>query len=208
MLILEQYGIRLRRITVNDIDQIRQWRNSDFVRKKMIYQKVISQKEQEKWFASINNPLNYYFIIEHEGEDIGVINAKSYSTQLGFGEGGIFMKNEQYTNSLLPAYSTLCLLNAVFLELNLCELSKIQVLKLNTKTISYNQLLGYQVTKKTSRGMAVEMILTKHRYRLYSERINRAAGLLTSIPNLTVIGEPSELNLPEINNYLTNHLIP
>jgi hypothetical protein len=208
MLILEQYGIRLRRITINDIEQIRQWRNSDFVRKKMIYQKLISQKEQEKWFASINNPFNYYFIIEHNGEDIGVINAKSYSREGGFGEGGIFMKNEQFTYSLLPAYSTLCLLNAVFLELQLCELSKIQVLKINTKTISYNQLLGYQITKSTSRGIAVEMMLTKERYQTYSKRINRAAGLLTKAPFLSVIGEPSELNLPEINNLLTTRLTP
>jgi UDP-4-amino-4,6-dideoxy-N-acetyl-beta-L-altrosamine N-acetyltransferase len=208
MLVLEQYGIRLRRINLDDIELIRQWRNSEFVRKKMIYQKVISQKEQQQWFDSVNNSFNYYFMIEHSGEKIGVINAKSYSTQLGFGEGGIFMKNEQYTNSLLPAYSTLCLLNAVFLELNLCELSKIQVLKRNTKTISYNQLLGYQVTKKTSRGMAVEMVLTKSRYQHYSQRINRAAGLLTAQPELTVTGKPSDLNLPEINNYLIGRSAP
>ena len=58
-MIIRKYGISLERLTEEDIELVRQHRNSEFIRKRMFYQKMITEEEQKKWFQSINNDFNY-----------------------------------------------------------------------------------------------------------------------------------------------------
>jgi hypothetical protein len=50
MLTIEQYGVQLTRLQLDEIELVRNWRNQDFVAQNMDYQKHITQKEQKKWF--------------------------------------------------------------------------------------------------------------------------------------------------------------
>jgi hypothetical protein len=71
MLILKQYGVTLTRIQEKDIELIRYWRNQSDIVNFMEYKNYIFPEAQKKWFASIDNKLNYYFIIEFENKKIG-----------------------------------------------------------------------------------------------------------------------------------------
>ncbi|MBL4668534.1 MAG: GNAT family N-acetyltransferase [Flavobacteriales bacterium] len=90
-MIIEQYGIKLRRITESDIELIRYWRNHSDIREYMAFKKHITEKMQKEWFKSVNNKLNYYYIIESKGKDIGVINSKKINLKKMYGEGGVFV---------------------------------------------------------------------------------------------------------------------
>ena len=60
-LIINQYGVTLKRVEEQDIELIRKWRNYPSIRKQMGYQKIITKKRQKEWFRKINNKYNYYF---------------------------------------------------------------------------------------------------------------------------------------------------
>lgn len=76
-MIIKKYGIELQLLTKKDIELVRQERNKDFIRSKMINQSIINSKQQQKWFKTINNSNNFYFIIVHENKKIGLIHGKN-----------------------------------------------------------------------------------------------------------------------------------
>ena len=57
-MIITGYGIVLRRLTLEDIEQVRHWRNDPEINRWMIYQDRITSKQQREWFETINNPFN------------------------------------------------------------------------------------------------------------------------------------------------------
>jgi UDP-4-amino-4,6-dideoxy-N-acetyl-beta-L-altrosamine N-acetyltransferase len=162
-MIIEQYGIRLRRITQNDIELIRINRNRDSIRKNMSYQKKISPKAQEIWFQSVNNPNNYYFVIEYNGEKIGVINSKNIHWEDNYGEGGIFVWNEEYIGTTIPTCASLVLLNLSFDILNF-DKSYIRVLRSNENAINYNKMLGYTLVPYQEKNKLLLYLLTREKY--------------------------------------------
>ena len=105
MLILEQYGVRLVRIQEKDIELVRNWRNQSDIANYMEYRNFITPEAQKIWFQSIDNKNNYYFIIEYEGKQVGLINAKNFNSDLGFGEGGIFISDKEYINSFAAVFA-------------------------------------------------------------------------------------------------------
>ena len=60
-MIVRKYGITLRRLALEDIELVRQKRNSQEIRQVMHFKDEITPEMQLKWFESINNFENYYF---------------------------------------------------------------------------------------------------------------------------------------------------
>ncbi len=89
MIVLEQYGVKLTRLQEKDIELVRYWRNQHDIAKYMEYRNYITPQAQINWFKKINNPYNYYFIIEYDHKKVGLINSRDYNTEEGFAEGGI-----------------------------------------------------------------------------------------------------------------------
>ncbi len=203
MIALEQYGVKLTRLQQKDIELIRYWRNQHDVSMYMEYRNYINPKAQQEWFKSINNPYNYYFIIEFEGKKIGLINSRNYDQESGFSEGGIFIWNKEYIDSFAPVYSTLCLLNFVFFVLKVDKVSTIRILKTNTRAINYNKMIGYQLMPDQENVVNQVYKLNIDDYRIHGEKLNKAAVLLN--PNHHVLqyyGTDSPENLEEVNQLL------
>lgn len=207
MLILEQYGIKLCRVQKEDIELIRKWRNQKCVSEYMEYKKHITRWAQRKWFKKINNKFNYFFIIETEGKKVGVINVKNYNEALGFGEGGIFIGDQNYINSFVSVYSTLCLLNVTFMKLNLKK-SVIKILRNNYRAIQYNKLIGYKLLQNQDNVENQLYELTIEDYIKYGARLNKAATILNKNQStLHYSGIVSDLNIDAINQLLLNNTI-
>ncbi len=197
---IEQYGIKLRRVTFDDIEQIRIWRNQPEIRKRMAFKKYITKNMQEKWFKSINNKNNYYFIIHYEGKDIGVINCKNVNEKEAYGEGGIFISDPNYIGSMAPVFATLCLINAIFYVLKFSNKSFVQILQNNTVSISYNKSIGYSLIPGQEKLKNQWYVLTKEDYEIKAGKINKAAASLSGDQELPrVKGTVSEINLERIN---------
>jgi RimJ/RimL family protein N-acetyltransferase len=178
MIVLEQYGVRLTRLQKKDIELVRYWRNQADITNYMEYRNYITPTSQIKWFESINNKLNYYFIIEFENKKVGLINSKDYNHELGFGEGGIFIWDKNYIDSFVAIYSTLCLLNFVFFELKLSTVSRARILKNNLKAINYNKMIGYKLMPNQENEFNQLYELHIDDYIVNGLKLNKAATLL------------------------------
>lgn len=209
MLVLKQFDVRLIRLQYDDLELVRTWRNSAHVQNTMIYKEYITEEMQLAWFETINNPSNYYFIIEFDSKKVGLINAKNFDTNQGFGEGGIFIGIPEYEHSFAAVYASLCLLNFVFYLLDNINKSRIRIVKTNHRAIQYNKLLGYEWIEDSEDGLNEIYELTKENYLIKGLKLNKAAAIFTNgSSKMELIGEPSETNLMEINKLLFNKTPP
>lgn len=203
MLVIEQYGIQLKRLTQNDIELVRTWRNHKDIRKYMGYKKYITKSMQDIWFESVDNKYNYYFLIEYHEKSIGIINAKKINLKSASGEGGIFIWDNNLENEFIPVFASLCLLNTAFFVFKLFNKSFVQILRDNPKAIQFNKALGYILVPGQEKVKNPYYILTKEDYekkvmklRLFAEKYSSDFAL----PRIS--GIKSENNLAEINTIL------
>lgn len=202
MLTLEQYGVKLVRLQEEDIELVRHWRNQAEVSNYMEYRLHITPEQQTEWFRSINNKYNYYFIIHYEGKKVGLINAKDYVPSEGFGEGGIFIWDQDYINSFVAVFATLCLLNFSFHAVKLRK-SRARILRDNERAIHYNKLIGYKLLPGQENINNQLYELTLEDYIANATRLNNAAiALCNGNGAARYTGEPGEENMDEINDLL------
>lgn len=143
-MIIEKYEVCLKRLTEDMIELVCDWRNSPHVSQFMEYRKFITPEMQKSWFDKINNEENYYFIVEYNGDKVGLINIKDVDREKKFGEGGVFIANEKYLNSDISFRMALCINDFAFETLSLSYLIA-HILKDNLRAIKYNKLLGYKL---------------------------------------------------------------
>lgn len=139
-----KYGITLKRITIDDIEIIRQWRNSDEIQRNMHFRKYITKRMQKKWFHSIDNINNFYYLIEYKGEKIGLFNEKNIDWENKTSETGLFIANINYINTQIPILASLCLSEIGFYIIQ-GEKSYIRILKNNLQAIEYSLSFGYEL---------------------------------------------------------------
>lgn len=201
-MILEQFGVTLKRVELADIELIRKHRNSPEIRRNMEYKKHISAPAQIKWFESINNPNNYYFLILTEGKPVGVINAKNIDWKEKFGEGGIFIWDEEAISHSIAALASVLFLNFCFDYLQF-DLSYVKIMSSNTKAIAYNKSIGYRFVPYQENQRNQLYILTKERY---TRHVRKLVVTLSKIykdqAQLTIRGSITENNHPIVNRLL------
>jgi len=160
-MIIRKYDIELHRLTEDDIELVRQHRNSQVIRSKMFYQKIISKDDQVKWFDGINNSSNYYFIIIWKGKKVGLINGTILSQEAQTSTGGVFFWDEVVLQSYIPICASIILGDLTFLLLDVLESHAI-VRDDNKVALSFNKSLGYVVSKID--GNRIELSLNKKAY--------------------------------------------
>ena len=197
-MILSGFGISLRRITRSDIELIRTWRNQDFVRNQMFQSELITEVQQVAWFDTVNNPFNYYFIIEVNDKPIGVIYAKNVNPESMVGEGGIFIGEQPYLTTDLPGRASILLLYFCFNKLGLSS-SLVRVKKGNDVALAYNQTLGYSI--QSQQGNELILCLTKEAFEA-SAVVSRLMRHLKQ-DSICLSGNPSAINLSQINELLS-----
>ena len=203
MIGFKQYGIELRRITKKDIELIRTWRNHPEIRTTMGYQKKIGEKEQERWFASVDNKLNYYFLILIKDEPVGVINCKEVNEKDKYGEGGIFIWDEQYRSTPYPVFASLVLMDFIFNELQFGNMSFIRTLNSNKVAQQYNKLLGYVLMPRQERVKNQWYVLTRETFNKKAVNLRKAAINFTETDGkLEVYGKVSSKNIDALNAYI------
>lgn len=162
-MIIEAYGIKLQRLTEKDIELVRYWRNSDIVRNNMEFREYITPEMQIKWFHSINNIHNNFFLIFDKEKAIGVISGAQINWEEGITyNGGIFVWDASYHETTFPAKASVLLTDISFL----LGMSKtfIKVIKDNHRSINFNKLMGYVLLKDQEKNYNQEYVLTRERY--------------------------------------------
>jgi RimJ/RimL family protein N-acetyltransferase len=172
-----KYGIRLNRLKEDDIDLVRRWRNSPQIQQYMEYREYITPEMQKEWFRSVNNFDNFFFIIHYEGKKIGLINSSNVNWKEVTSDGGIFIWEEEYYDTFVPVWASLCLLETDIFVFNATR-SYIKTLKDNQRAITLNTHLGYELMSGQEEVYNQQYILTKENFEMKAKKIMKAASLL------------------------------
>jgi RimJ/RimL family protein N-acetyltransferase len=171
-MIITGFGIVLVRLQHHDIEMVRQHRNSSAISQFMEFREEISKEEQEKWFASINNKSNNYFLINYKGDQVGLIYGAGIDWEKKeTANGGIFIWEEKVMETQAPLAASLLLTEISFL-LGL-ERTYIKVMRDNPRAIAYNQNLGYEILPGQEEVVNQQYVLTKENYYLKAGRFRK-----------------------------------
>lgn len=174
---LSKYGVRLLRLKEEDIELVRSWRNSPQIRQFMEFREEITPEMQKEWFLSIDNTENFYFIIEVQQQKIGLINSSHVDWNTVSSEGGIFLWDEQYYETFVPVWASLCLLETSFFILGATR-SVIKTLKDNERAKKLNVHLGYELLPGQENNYNQQYLLTLESFNGHAPRLIKAASLL------------------------------
>lgn len=169
-MIISKYGIGLKKIESSDLELIRGWRNSDYVKNYMVFKGHITFEMQQNWFRKISNENNYFFVIIKDDNAVGLANIKDIDYDLKTGESGVFVKSEEYTNSDIGVKATLALLDFAFLTLSLKKLFQ-TIKEDNTSAQNFNKHLGV-IISQTKNGVSYGY-LSKQNYLIRTEKIRK-----------------------------------
>lgn len=175
-MLIRKYGLTLKRLKEEDIELVRQMRNSGAIRNTMAYRKTITPEMQKKWFESVNNKYNGYFIIIRDGKKIGLINGKNIDFDKRTCEGGIFIWDKNYKDTIVPALASIIMNDWTFYIINFNAIYA-KVLLENKTAISYDKLMGYEPCEPLTDEKGVQwLILKKENYAKKANLIRK--GLL------------------------------
>ena len=177
-LTLTGYGVTLRRLTHDKIEMLRQWRNDPKIQQYMIYRDYITPEMQEAWFQKINNDHNFYFIIEYQGREVGMINIKDVDYEKRTGEPGMFLYDDKLWNSDVGMRSSLCLGSFIWDTLALDSMY-IHVLSSNKRALQYNLLCGYETVPGHDNMESQMLVLTREKAKNPSPRFARIIKVLS-----------------------------
>jgi len=143
---IETNGILIEHLQEQDIELVRKWRNSSLVRQHMNYREHITVEMQQKWFHSINNFNNFYFILRFKDVKVGLGNIKNVNWDDRSGEAGVFIAEKIYLSSFLPVVGALTLSEMVFKVFKLKKLYS-QIRTDNKRAMKFNKLFGYKIVE-------------------------------------------------------------
>lgn len=170
-LVLENYGVKLKLLTHDKIEQLRQWRNDPKIQQYMFYREEITPEMQERWYANLDKKANLYFFIEYDGKEIGVINIKDIDFVKGCGESGVFIYDDTCLDSDVAYKAHLVMFDYVFDILQMNTLHA-QLLPDNSRAIRFVKFLGYKVDEAKTTQDSIFVFLTKEAYRDNSNRVH------------------------------------
>ena len=173
-MIVRKYGITLRRLTLEDIELVREKRNSEEIRRVMQFRDEITPEMQLNWFRSIDNFENYYYIVEYQGKKVGLINDKNMDWDARTSESGLFFWDRQYIKTFIPVLASLVLLEMGFYYLN-WNTSYIHVMNTNFDAIGYVLQVGYELGEGQENEENQLYYLTRDNFEKRSRNIRKAA---------------------------------
>jgi RimJ/RimL family protein N-acetyltransferase len=137
--------VTLDRLKRDEAELVRTWRNSPEIRCHMIYRQYITAEQQTKWFDSIDNDANYFFLVRQNGRAIGVVNLKKVDLASGTAETGVFFgEPEDAARGVVALAAAFALTEFAFGPLGLVRLQS-RVLAENSRAIRYNLRIGYEL---------------------------------------------------------------
>ena len=187
---LQRYAIELDSLKVEHLEMVRLWRNQDYIRSNMQFQKMLSREDQEKWFATLDKERNLYWVIRTHGYPIGLIHIKDIDSDRSEGEAGIFIGEPSYLEMPQPMLAILFMMEMAFFALGLSRL-KAKIKSGNRHAISFNQKLGYKLIPDQPQGFQYYLV-SEETFSSSTERIRLQSTHMYG--NETVVAQVSALN--------------
>ncbi len=173
--IIQGFQVRLRPVEENDLERLRNWRNSASVRQQMLSTDFISDEQQLAWFKKIKRDVSQqHWVVEYKGQPIGATNVKARfhgdtvqsATVL---EPGLYIGHPGYQGNIVAFAPTLALYDFCFSRYSV-ETFFAVVKAENTAALKYNAQLGYQVDKQHE---LIDLTLQKDTFERHTKVLRR-----------------------------------
>lgn len=136
--------ISLRLLESDDIELVRNWRNSPDVAPYMYNETHISEEQQIKWFEKISNEnSSVYWIIEFEGKKLGLASLTGIDKTLSSCYWAFYLGDLSVRGGGIGAKIEYNVLEYVFNELKLNKL-RCEVFISNDKVIKMHEKFGFR----------------------------------------------------------------
>ncbi|WP_414830119.1 GNAT family N-acetyltransferase [Alteromonas sp. H39] len=178
--ILSGYQVTLEPLAEADIMQLRAWRNSDFIRQKMVSSDTITEAQQRAWFSKVQADLHQtHWIVRYKGKPIGATNLKTLADDSAASvfnadvvEPGLYIGDPAYQGNILAFAPTLVLYDYCFdcLKINALQAT---VKADNRSALNYNEKLGYETVTHSDDGHWVTLRITHKGYEEATSTIKR-----------------------------------
>jgi RimJ/RimL family protein N-acetyltransferase len=142
-----RFGITLQRLEHGDLEMVRQWRNSSWVRPYMRYREVIGPEQQLRWFQGLDAECDWYFIARVGNVPFALFDIKAIDWTTVRGESGGFVGDPVFIGRPEPAQATLALMDFGFRLLRL-EFLQVHYSANLPRVVRFNQQLGYLVRRE------------------------------------------------------------
>ena len=181
---ITRFSVCLQRLEIHQLELLRYWRNNKHISQFMEYREHITEAMQLEWFHKTNNIHNFFFIINYNETNIGLINTSKIDFEKGTADTGLFIWDDNYLNSQIPALASMAMLDVFF---KLFELQKVnaKVKNNNLKAINYNAALGFQKNSDNTQSDFSLYELSHAHYFKHAHKLRHAAEKLYS--NKTLI---------------------
>ena len=192
-MIITKGNLRFIKLREEDIELVRQWRNSPSISQFMEFRGHITPENQLEWFRSIHNVHNLYFIIEYENKKVGLINGKNIDWDERTMEVGIFFWDESLYSTPLPVLVSLVFSEMGVVHSNLSATARI--LRTNTRAIRYNHELGFELCEGQENEVNQKYFLSRENYLRKARRLRKAFFTLINREPLTLLLEKEDFDI-------------
>jgi hypothetical protein len=136
--------IELVDLHIDDIELVRNWRNSKEVSSYMYSSSIISEEDQKKWFEKINqDPTCKYWIVTYKGKKVGVASITNISNLFKSCYWAFYLGDTSIRGAGIGAKIEYNVLEYVFEELKLNKL-RCEVIVTNEKVIKMHEKFGFR----------------------------------------------------------------
>ncbi len=171
---IERYGIVLESLGHDHLEMVRLWRNQDFVRTNMQFKELLSRADQERWFNSLDQNKNLYWVIRSHDYPIGLIHIKDIDSEKSNGEAGIFIGEPSYLEMPQPMLAILLMMELAFSILKLKTLLA-KIKSGNIHAIRFNERLGYQLIPDQPEGFQYYRV-DEARFQAVTQKLRVSSG--------------------------------
>jgi UDP-4-amino-4,6-dideoxy-N-acetyl-beta-L-altrosamine N-acetyltransferase len=192
-----RFGITLDRLEYRDLEMVRQWRNSDWVRPFMRFQEIVGPADQSRWFEGLDAARDWYFCARLDARPFGLFHVKAIDWVARMGEAGGFVGDPRLVGRPESACATLALMDFAFCVLELRALEAQYRISLRN-VMRFNEQLGYEILHDD--GVFVRARVTGDGYFRAASAFRTAAARSAERPfasALAPVGAPGGLESPD-----------
>lgn len=136
--------IKLIKLKSEDLEIVRNWRNSKDVAPYMFNENFISESDQQKWFANVNESKNsIYWIIEYNGKQLGLASISGIDKTLQSCYWAFYLGDLSVRGAGIGAKVEYNVIEYVFTELGLNKI-RCEVFVTNDKVIKMHEKYGFR----------------------------------------------------------------
>jgi len=136
--------IKLVKLKAEDLEMVRNWRNSKDVAQYMYNENFISESDQQKWFVNVNeSKSSIYWIIEYNGKQLGLASVTGIDYTLQSCYWAFYLGDLSVRGAGIGAKVEYNVIEYVFTELGLNKL-RCEVFVTNDKVIKLHEKFGFR----------------------------------------------------------------